>query len=69
MFQQKVEQGADAWPIYPLVYERHRLLSAAWKEHVGHTNENKAEALPLDVAIQQSELLERQIQELLQSYP
>ncbi|MFF2091611.1 SGNH/GDSL hydrolase family protein [Paenibacillus sp. NPDC058174] len=68
LFQQNVEQGPDTWPIYPLVYERHRLLSAAWKEHVGHTNENKAEALPLDKAIQHGELLEGQIQELLQAY-
>ncbi|GGG62639.1 SGNH/GDSL hydrolase family protein [Paenibacillus radicis (ex Gao et al. 2016)] len=67
LFKQDVEQAPDTWPIYPLVYERHRLLSAAWKEHVGHTNENKSEALPLDKALQHGEVLERQIQELLQA--
>ncbi|WP_127585258.1 SGNH/GDSL hydrolase family protein [Paenibacillus koleovorans] len=51
-------------PFYSLVRERHRLLSSSWKEHVGHTNVHKAEALPLDIAIQCGEQLKQQILEL-----
>jgi lysophospholipase L1-like esterase len=51
-------------PVYRLVWERHRLLSAAWKEHVGHTNENKDVALPLDIAILRGEELVTRIGEL-----
>ncbi|MFD0696651.1 SGNH/GDSL hydrolase family protein [Paenibacillus sp. GCM10027628] len=37
--------------LFQFVWQRHRILSSAWKEHVGHTNPNKAEALPLEVAL------------------
>ncbi|MNI10559.1 GDSL-like Lipase/Acylhydrolase [compost metagenome] len=46
---------------FPLVLQRHRLLSSAWKEHVGHTNVNKADALPLDEAEIQGELIRKSI--------
>ncbi|WP_282935850.1 GDSL-type esterase/lipase family protein [Paenibacillus sp. RC67] len=36
---------------FALVVKRHRLLSAGWKEHVGHTNPNKTTALPLAQAM------------------
>ncbi|WP_168735887.1 SGNH/GDSL hydrolase family protein [Cohnella fermenti] len=51
---------------YPLVWERHRLLSAAWKEHVGHTNVTKApNALPLAEAQARAIELEERIRELV----
>ncbi len=37
------------------VTERRELLKAAWREHVGHTNPNKFEALPLEQALQEAE--------------
>ncbi|ULL15369.1 hypothetical protein DVH26_13525 [Paenibacillus sp. H1-7] len=49
---------------FALVMKRHRMLSAAWKEHVGHTNENKAEALPLDEAMRQAAELDKHIRRL-----
>ncbi|MEJ8307159.1 GDSL-type esterase/lipase family protein [Saccharibacillus sacchari] len=39
------------------VTARRELLNAAWREHVGHTNPYKLEALPLDEAQQQAERL------------
>jgi len=50
-----------------LIEKRHRLLSYAWKEHVGHTNPNKANALPLSEAIVKAAELEKQIRENFQS--
>jgi lysophospholipase L1-like esterase len=47
--------------LFKLIMERHRLLSSAWKEHVGHTNPNKAEALSLDQAIIRGEQIAEQI--------
>ncbi|MBB6634115.1 SGNH/GDSL hydrolase family protein [Cohnella thailandensis] len=61
-------EGASA--AYPLVWERHRLLSAAWKEHVGHTNIWKAEgALPLAEAKAQAAELEARIRAAAESRP
>ncbi|NGZ77769.1 SGNH/GDSL hydrolase family protein [Saccharibacillus alkalitolerans] len=37
------------------VTERRELLKAAWREHVGHTNPFKLEALPLEEALAQAE--------------
>ncbi len=37
------------------VTERRELLKAAWREHVGHTNPNKMEALPLDQTLKEAE--------------
>ncbi|MFK7694177.1 GDSL-type esterase/lipase family protein [Paenibacillus sp. HJGM_3] len=47
-----------------LILQRHRLLSAAWKEHVGHTNPNKADALPLDEAIERSQAIDARLHQL-----
>ncbi|SEB81439.1 GDSL-type esterase/lipase family protein [Paenibacillus sp. GP183] len=49
--------------IFALVLERHLLLSSAWKEHVGHSNPNKAEALLLDQALIRGEEIAAQIRE------
>lgn len=38
-------------PAFGLVMQRHTLLSAAWKEAVGHSNPGKAEALPIEEAL------------------
>lgn len=51
-------------PIFAAVAERHRLLSSAWKEHVGHTNPSKADALPLNIAIERGENLAEQIRDI-----
>lgn len=49
---------------FRLVLEKHELLKAAWKEHVGHTNPNKElHALPLAEAIQAEDRLVRLIRE------
>lgn len=50
------------WPWFPLVLQRHRLLAAAWKEHVGHTHPVKAQdAVPLDTALTEARRLEGEI--------
>lgn len=49
---------------FELVLKRHRLLSAGWKEHVGHSNPDKADALPLYKAIEQADSLRSQIVEV-----
>ncbi|NQX65170.1 SGNH/GDSL hydrolase family protein [Paenibacillus alba] len=38
-------------PFFQLIVKRHRVLHDAWKEHVGHTNPTKANALPLETAL------------------
>ncbi|MCS7464404.1 GDSL-type esterase/lipase family protein [Paenibacillus doosanensis] len=54
---------------FALTLRRHRLLGAAWKEHVGHTNPNKAaDALPLAEAMKQGEELQRRIVALAAEY-
>ncbi|WP_082361256.1 GDSL-type esterase/lipase family protein [Bacillus sp. FJAT-28004] len=47
----------DKSALFTAVQQRHRLLSSAWKEHVGHTNPNKAEAQPLELALKEGEAL------------
>jgi lysophospholipase L1-like esterase len=49
--------------LFTLILERHRLLSSAWKEYVGHTNPNKAEALPLEQALTRGEKIAEQIRQ------
>jgi pimeloyl-ACP methyl ester carboxylesterase len=46
---------------FKLILERHRLLSSAWKEHIGHTNPTKADALPLKEALVRSSEIEQEI--------
>ncbi|MDF0752875.1 hypothetical protein NLU14_21865, partial [Marinobacter sp. 71-i] len=49
---------------FELVLQRHRLVGAAWKEHVGHTNPNKAEgALSLAEAKVAAQALEARMRE------
>ncbi|MBB6731396.1 alpha/beta fold hydrolase [Cohnella zeiphila] len=60
----------DGSASFDLIRSRHRLASAAWKEHVGHTNPNKAEgALPLAEAQAEIEALEARIRELVAGKP
>ena len=50
---------------FSVIWQRHRLMSAAWKEHVGHTNPNgTAGALPLAEASERAAALEASIREL-----
>lgn len=53
---------------FQLVWQRQKVLSAAWKEHIGHSNPNKAAALPLEEALQESEQLTQQINNHSSSY-
>lgn len=57
----------DESPLYRLVWSRHRLLSAAWREHVGHTNPGKVEALSLEVACKEGDAMANEIRELAAS--
>ncbi|WP_138752586.1 SGNH/GDSL hydrolase family protein [Paenibacillus sinopodophylli] len=47
--------------LFDSVLEKHLLLSSAWKEHVGHTNPNKAVALPLAEALERAEQITAEI--------
>lgn len=51
----------ESSPFFQLVWQRQKVLSAAWKEHVGHSNPNKALALPLEEALREGEQLAKQI--------
>lgn len=51
----------ESSPFFQLVLQRQTVLSAAWKEHIGHSNPNKALALPLEEALRESEQLAKQI--------
>ncbi|WP_081824480.1 SGNH/GDSL hydrolase family protein [Paenibacillus sp. UNC451MF] len=53
---------------FALVMQRHRFLSAGWKEHVGHTNPSKTPALPLAEAISQAAELDAEIHHALAEY-
>ncbi|WP_167859343.1 SGNH/GDSL hydrolase family protein [Paenibacillus cymbidii] len=64
--QPEYVEGEDATGFFPLVMERHRLLSAAWKEHVGHSNPNKTDALPLAEAEARADAIDEQLR-LLQA--
>ncbi len=46
---------------YSLVMKRHQMLCAAWKEHIGHDNPNKEDALPLPQALEQEKPLRQEI--------
>lgn len=49
----------------PLILRRHRLLSAAWREHVGHGKPGNSNALPLAEAQAQADKMEAEIDRLL----
>lgn len=56
----------DAAAAMPLALERHRLLSAAWREHIGHTRpDTERKAPPLDEALTAARKLEEQLSALL----
>jgi lysophospholipase L1-like esterase/pimeloyl-ACP methyl ester carboxylesterase len=57
-----LQLGSSA--IFTAVQQRHRLLSSAWKEHVGHSNPNKVEALPLEQALLKGAIMASEIREL-----
>jgi hypothetical protein len=44
-----------------LILQRQQLLGSAWKEHVGHINPSKKEALPLELALRRGEEITKQI--------
>lgn len=52
---------SGASEFFPIVLERHQLLSQAWREHVGHQNPNKAQVLPLNEALLKSATMMKQI--------
>lgn len=54
-------------PAFELTMKRHRILSSAWKEYVGHTNPNKVEALPINEAIAAAAQLDIEINEAILS--
>ncbi|MZQ83165.1 lysophospholipase [Paenibacillus sp. 5J-6] len=58
----------ESSPFFQLVLQRQKVLSAAWKEHIGHSNPNKAAALPLEEALQESKQLAMQIKNHSSSY-
>lgn len=51
--------------IFNFIMQRHRLLSSAWKEYVGHTNPCKAEALPLEQAVSAAKVIEIKIHQTI----
>ena len=56
----------DAKAVLPLAMERHRILSAAWREHVGHTRpDTDRKALPLEEAKAAAAKIEEQMATLL----
>ena len=56
----------DAAAALPLALERHRILSAAWREHVGHTRpDTDRKALPLEEAKAAAATLEARMNALL----
>ncbi|NBD25146.1 GDSL-type esterase/lipase family protein [Paenibacillus glycinis] len=58
------EEASAGSRYFSLIWQRHRLMSAAWKEHVGHTNPNgTAGALPLAEASERAAALEARIRE------
>lgn len=67
LFQIPVEQmpdfveQPDKSQLFQLILQRQQVLSSAWKEHVGHTNPNKKEALPLEAALRKGEEITKQI--------
>ena len=57
----------DAKAVLPLAMERHKMLSAAWREHVGHTRpDTDRTALPLEEAKAAAAKIEEKMSALLQ---
>jgi hypothetical protein len=56
----------DAAEVLPLAMERYRILSAAWREHVGHTRpDTDRKAMPLDEAKAAAAKIEEKMNGLL----
>jgi lysophospholipase L1-like esterase len=56
----------DAAAALPLALERHRVLSDAWREHIGHTRpDTDRTALPLDQALAAAAKIEEKLNALL----
>ncbi len=56
----------DASAALPLAMERHRILSAAWREHIGHTRpDTDRTALPLEEALAAAAKIEEKLNALL----
>lgn len=56
----------DAAAAVPLALERHRILSAAWREHIGHTRpDTDRAALPLEAAKEAAGKIEARMDALL----
>ncbi len=56
----------DAAAALPLALERHRILSAAWREHIGHTRpDTDRKALPLEEAKAAAAKIEEKLNALL----
>ena len=56
----------DAAAVIPLAMERHRILSAAWREHIGHTRpDTDRRALPIAEALEAAAKIEAQMNALL----
>jgi len=51
----------------PLILERHRFISAAWREHVGHSKPNKETVPPLSDAIVQAKSIENEIRAIIKA--
>jgi lysophospholipase L1-like esterase len=56
---------AKPTPLWQKMLQRERLLSAAWRESIGHTKPNKSKALPLEEAKVQAAKLEQEIRAML----
>ncbi len=52
-------------PLWQLMLQRERLLSAAWRESIGHTKPDKSKTLPLEEAKAEAARLEKEIRAIL----
>ena len=53
--------------VLPLILERHRFISASWREHVGHSKPNKEAVPPLGEAIVQAKSKENEIRAIIRA--
>ncbi len=59
------DRGSPPTELYKVIMERHNMLSAAYREHVGHTKPQKSKALPLEEAKEKASALEQDIRAVL----
>jgi precorrin-4 methylase len=61
-----ISLNRDAAAALPLAMERHRILSAAWREHVGHTRpDTDRKAMPIEEAKTEAVKIEEKLGALL----